>query len=91
MFGPGAPALADLLAGLFHIAGADGALHEAEEAFLARVADIFGVEANIPLIHQVVVAQQAADQSPFGMLGPVLERLVRERGGQVLAHQLGLG
>lgn len=35
--------LRDLLAGLFHIAMADGTYHEAEEAFLIRVADIFGL------------------------------------------------
>ncbi|MGZ9809749.1 TerB family tellurite resistance protein [Pseudoroseicyclus sp. H15] len=41
--GPDAP-LADLLEGLFHIAMADGDYHPAENAFLARVAEIFGFE-----------------------------------------------
>lgn len=34
--------LEDVLDGLFHIAKADGLLHEDERAYLARVADIFG-------------------------------------------------
>lgn len=36
--------LCDLLEGLFHIATADGEYHPAEDAFLARVAEIFGME-----------------------------------------------
>lgn len=35
--------LRDLLEGLFHIAMADGHYHPKEDAFLARVADIFGL------------------------------------------------
>ncbi|WP_377289780.1 TerB family tellurite resistance protein [Rhizobium sp. SG2393] len=35
--------LEDIIDGLFHIAKADGALHEKELAFLTRVADIFGM------------------------------------------------
>ena len=38
------PLLEDILDGLFHIAKADGVLHEAEIAFLSRVAEIFGVD-----------------------------------------------
>ena len=34
----------DLIEGLFHIALADDILHEAEEAFLLHVADIFGLD-----------------------------------------------
>ncbi|MEJ6389622.1 molecular chaperone DjiA [Gymnodinialimonas ulvae] len=36
--------LCDLMEGLFHIAAADGEYHPAEEAFLSRVAEIFGME-----------------------------------------------
>jgi len=43
MFGPGHATLEDLLEGLFHIALADGAYDPAEDAFLARVAGIFGL------------------------------------------------
>lgn len=36
--------LCDLMEGLFHIAMADGTYHPAENEFLARVAEIFGIE-----------------------------------------------
>ena len=38
--------LADVLDGLFHIAVADGAVHEAERAYLLDVADVFGIDAQ---------------------------------------------
>ena len=44
LFGERDPALCDLLEGLFYIAMADGTYHAAEDAFLARVAEIFGVD-----------------------------------------------
>jgi len=44
MFGPGALVLQDLLEGLFTIAMADGEYHENEDAFLAEVARIFGLD-----------------------------------------------
>lgn len=44
MFGPQDGALIDLLEGLFHVAVADGDYHPDEEAFLARVAAIFGID-----------------------------------------------
>ncbi len=44
MYGRADPALCDLMEGLFHIAMADGDYHPAEDAFLARVAEIFGIE-----------------------------------------------
>ena len=37
------PVLEDVIDGLFHIAKADGLIHEAEFAFLTRVAEIFGI------------------------------------------------
>jgi DnaJ-domain-containing protein 1 len=36
--------LCDLMEGLFHIAAADGTYHPGEDAFLERVAEIFGLE-----------------------------------------------
>jgi DnaJ like chaperone protein len=42
LFGAGAGTLENVLDGLFHIAKADGAVHEDELTFLARVAEIFG-------------------------------------------------
>lgn len=44
LFGRDDPALCDLMEGLFFIAMADGQYHPAEDDFLARVADIFGIE-----------------------------------------------
>lgn len=44
MFRTGSEVLADLLDGLFHVAVADGDYNEAEDAFLARVAKIFGLD-----------------------------------------------
>jgi len=44
MYGRADPALCDLMEGLFHIAMADGDYHPAEDAFLARVAEIFGID-----------------------------------------------
>lgn len=43
LFGAGDPALEDVLDGLFHIAMADGEYHPAEDAFLVKVAAIFGL------------------------------------------------
>lgn len=44
LFGERDPALCDLLEGLFYIAMADGTYHPAEDDFLSRVAEIFGVD-----------------------------------------------
>jgi len=44
MFQEAPDTLHDLMEGLFHIALADGIYHPKEDAFLARVADIFGLE-----------------------------------------------
>lgn len=41
--GPNCMMLEDILDGLFHIATADGVLHEREEGFLRRVAEIFSI------------------------------------------------
>ena len=43
MFGPRINILEDLLEGLFHISVADGSYHHQEDAFLTRVAEIFGL------------------------------------------------
>ncbi|NIZ10246.1 molecular chaperone DjiA [Pseudooceanicola sp. HF7] len=43
MFKDDSPVLCDLMEGLFHIAVADGDYHDAEDAFLSRVAEIFGL------------------------------------------------
>ena len=44
LFAPQAPVLEQLLGSLFHIARADGQVHEAERAYLREVAAIFGFD-----------------------------------------------
>ena len=44
MFGDEIGTLCDLMEGLFHIAVADGVYHPDEDRFLARVAEIFGLQ-----------------------------------------------
>ena len=66
MFGRGAPALEDLLHGLFRIAMADGELHPAESAFLERVAAIFGVDSRTV---SALRAHYAPDHDPWAVLG----------------------
>src|SRR3954451_17524067 len=60
--------LADILDGLFHIAKADGVLHDGEGAFLRRIAEIFKID---DLHYQAILARHvnlgAAD--PYAVLG----------------------
>lgn len=62
--------LEDVLDGLFHIARADGVVHEREVAFLRRVAEIFGVEENhfqaILARHAIICGQEG---DPWQVLG----------------------
>ena len=44
LFGDERDGLADVVDGLFTIAGADGVIHDAELVFLERVATIFGID-----------------------------------------------
>ncbi|MBR9652461.1 molecular chaperone DjiA [Thalassovita aquimarina] len=68
MFGDGQDCLCDLMEGLFHIAMADGTYHPAEDAFLARVAEIFGMgEAEFRGLRSRFVPDAAPD--PFAVLG----------------------
>ncbi|MCW8835758.1 MAG: TerB family tellurite resistance protein [Rhodospirillales bacterium] len=80
--------LEELLGGLFHIAKADGVIHEKELSFLRRVATIFGfTAADFERIRQTHLPPEEAD--PFEVLGvahdaddqqikTVYRRLVRE-------------
>jgi DnaJ like chaperone protein len=68
MYGEETGPLGDLMEGLFHIALADGDYHPAENAFLARVAAIFG------LAPQEFARMRArfvpeAEQDPWDVLG----------------------
>ncbi|MGY6708842.1 MAG: TerB family tellurite resistance protein [Rhizobiaceae bacterium] len=60
--------LGDILDGLFHIATADGFLHEREQAFLARVADIFDIDQE----HFDAILRRhvdAGEEDPYRILG----------------------
>ena len=60
--------LEDILDGLFHIAKADGLIHEKEVEFLRRIADIF----NISDSHfRAILARHAVleDSDPYAILG----------------------
>ncbi len=60
--------LCDLMEGLFHIAMADGTYHPNEEAFLRRVADIFGLdEGDFRRLRSRFVADAKPD--PYSVLG----------------------
>jgi len=60
--------LCDLVEGLFHIATADGEYHPGEDAFLARVAEIFGMtESAFRRVRARYVPD--ADPDPFAVLG----------------------
>ncbi|WP_163268060.1 J domain-containing protein [Chelativorans alearense] len=65
---PNCAMLEDILDGLFHIAKADGVLHDGEQAFLARVAEIFGIsERHYAQIRARHVA--AGEGDPYILLG----------------------
>jgi DnaJ like chaperone protein len=68
LFGTDDPALCDLMEGLFHIAMADGEYHPAEDEFLARVAEIFGIdEMRFRALRARFVPMAAPD--PYTVLG----------------------
>ena len=77
MFGAGAPQLADLLEGLFHVAVADGDYHPGENAFLARVAAIFEIS---PREFQRIRAEfvEGAECHPLDVLGLPPEATLEE-------------
>jgi len=60
--------LEDILDGLFHIAGADGILHEREVGYLSRIAEIFAIE---EAHFQTILARHAIDagSDPYAVLG----------------------
>lgn len=65
---PNCRMLEDILDGLFHIAKADGVLHEREGRFLHRIAEIFGIdEAHYQTI--LVRHVDLGDADPYAVLG----------------------
>ena len=68
MFGTGSETLCDVMEGLFHIAIADGHYHPDEDAFLAEVAEVFGIpEARFRSLRSRFVPETGQD--PFDVLG----------------------
>lgn len=68
MFGPRINILEDLLEGLFHISVADGSYDHQEDAFLTRVAEIFGLSERC---FRVMKARyvKGAPADPYEVLG----------------------
>lgn len=60
--------LEDILDGLFHIAKADGVVHEKELAFLGRVAEIFGLD-DIHFEQVLSRHVDVGDADPYKILG----------------------
>lgn len=62
------PILEDIVDGLFHIAKADGLIHEKEMAFLSRVAEIFGMAEE--RFEQIVARHvHVSGRDPYKVLG----------------------
>lgn len=66
--GPNCMMLEDILDGLFHIATGDGVLHEREEGFLHRVAEIFSIEEDH---YQTILSRhvELGSADPYIVLG----------------------
>lgn len=68
MFKPGHAVLEELIDGLFHIAGADGVVHDAEIAFIHDVSRIFGFsDADFARQREANLGHDIAD--PYTILG----------------------
>ena len=68
LFKPGSPVLEQLIGSLFHIARADGVIHENEVAYLRRVAEIFGFDdLAFDRLRATYVGDQGDD--PYSLLG----------------------
>jgi DnaJ like chaperone protein len=72
LFNPGSPVLEELLGSLFHIAKADGVVHENEVAYLRAVAQIFGFDDLAYERLRTVYGDTGADD-PYGVLGVAAE------------------
>lgn len=59
--------LEDVLDGLFHVAKADGAVHEAELAYLNTVAAIFGIDAHT--FEGLAARHVRLEDDPYSVLG----------------------
>ena len=68
LFNPGSPVLEELLLSLFHIAQADGVIHQNELAYLDRVSGIFGFDAMAFQRIRAVAGDKDAED-PYSVLG----------------------
>ncbi|MHC2106120.1 MULTISPECIES: TerB family tellurite resistance protein [unclassified Methylobacterium] len=66
-FGDEPALLEDVLDGLFQIAGADGALHEAEERYLRAVSEIFGFDDAA--FRRIAARHVRLPDDPYAVLG----------------------
>lgn len=63
----GCPVLEEIVDALFHIATADGLIHEKELAFLSRIAEIF--EIGEDRFNAIASRHMALEHDPYGILG----------------------
>ena len=68
LFAPGSPVLEQLLGSLFHIAKADGVIHQNEVAYLKRVAEIFGFD-ELAFDRLRVTFGAAEKDDPYSIIG----------------------
>ncbi|MEJ8474676.1 DnaJ family molecular chaperone [Roseibium algae] len=59
--------LIDILDGLFHIAKADGLVHESEVGYLSRVAEVFGIDDRE--FKRIMARHVREDGNPYAVLG----------------------
>jgi DnaJ like chaperone protein len=67
LFEPGSQILESVLDGLFHIAKADGAVHEDELTFLSHVAELFGFDGKA--FHRIRARHVVIAEDPYEILG----------------------
>lgn len=67
LFEPGSDMLENVLDGLFHIAKADGAVHEDEMAFLGHIAELFGFDSKD--FHRISARHVVIEDDPYNILG----------------------
>jgi DnaJ like chaperone protein len=67
LFVPGSAMLENVLDGLFHIAKADGAVHEDELRFLERIAELFGFDAKA--FNRIRARHVLIADDPYAILG----------------------
>jgi DnaJ like chaperone protein len=67
LFEPGSHMLENVLDGLFHIAKADGAVHQDEMVFLSRISELFGFQAKD--FSRISARHVVIEDDPYGILG----------------------